>query len=58
MRVVVLDHYGPPDVLRVEEVGRADGRWCRDVESGPGEDPLIPLVRSAAGTVIGKKGLA
>jgi hypothetical protein len=58
MRAVVHDRYGLPDFLRLEEVGRADARWRRDVESGLGEDPLSTLARSAAGTVVGKKSLA
>jgi hypothetical protein len=47
MRAVVHDRYGLPDVLRLDEVGRADARWRPDVESGPGEDPLSPLAPSA-----------
>ena len=54
MRAVVHVRYGLQHVLRLDEVGRADARWRPDVESGPGEDPLIPPAPSPAGTVVGK----
>jgi len=50
MRALVHDRYGPPDVVRLEAVGRADALAGVDSSSGdPGRTPLSLLARSPAG---------